>query len=386
MLAAVRVALLIAGFHPLVGGAEKQARLLAKTLHQRHDIDFTVVTRGAAGTPLVDAVDGIPVIRAPNSVRSRWLASSSYLGAGLAFLALQPRRFDIYHCVQSYSPATLAVLAARIRGGRVIVKVTASNELGEAAELRRLPFFRTRMRLLERVDAFVALTGQVERELMSLGIDQSRIVQIPNGVEIPPPAGIDERRTIRQRLGMDRVAPVVVYAGRLSQEKGLVSLLKAWAMLHRVRPEARLVFVGPGGHVRNVEQQLVDMVRELALGESVRFVGAVPDVAPYLAAADVFVLPSRSEGLSNALLEAMAHGKSIVTTDIDGNSFVAADRDCLKVAVDDSHALYTAIAALVEHADLRERLGRSARDLAIRQFSIEAVSDRYLALYRRVSS
>jgi glycosyltransferase involved in cell wall biosynthesis len=383
MLPAVRVALVIAGYHPRVGGAEKQARLLAKTLRDRHGIDFTVLTRGAAGAPALDIIDGIRVIRTPTSERSRWLASGAYLSGGLAFLALQRHAFDVYHCIQSYSPATLATLAARLRGGRVIVKVTASNLLGEAAELRRLPFFRARMKLLERVDTFVALTDQVERELLSLGIDRRRVVQIPNGVRIAAAPGLDERKAIRQRLGLDVNSSIVIYVGRLSEEKGLVTLLRSWALVQRLQPDARLLLVGPGGHFRNVEEELGELVGALGLRDSVQFVGAVPDVGAYLDAADVFVLPSRSEGLSNSLLEAMAHGKAIVTTDIDGNAFIASDRECLKVPVDDIDALAAAIGTLLAHADVRDRLGRSARDLAVQRFSIEAISDRYVALYRR---
>ncbi|HEY1587367.1 MAG TPA: glycosyltransferase family 4 protein [Polyangia bacterium] len=379
----MRVALLIAAYHPRVGGAEKQARLLARRMRARHDVDFTVVTRGADGAPAIETLDGTRVVRIPSSDRNRWLASSAYLSAGLAVLALQPRRFDVYHCVQSYSPATLGALAARLRGGRLIVKVTASNLLGEAAELRRLPFFAARMRLFERVDEFVALTPQVERELVALGIEPRRIVQIPNGVEIAQPITADGKRELRRRLGLDADSPLAIYVGRLSEEKGLLTLLRAWAQVVRARPDARLALVGAGGLVRSVEAALVETVEELGLHGSVRFTGAVDDVGPYFNAADIFVLPSRTEGLSNALLEAMAHGKAIVTTDIDGNSFIAADRQCLKVAADDVEALSAAITTLVESAPLRDRLGLAARQLAIDELSIESVCDRYFALYRR---
>lgn len=378
----MRIALLIAAFHPLVGGAERQAMLLAKTLRARHGAELTVVTRGAQGAPARETLDGIRIIRAPAALRNRWIASAAYLATSLPFLTIRAAPFSVYQCIQSYSPATIGAIAARVRGGRLIVKVTASNQLGEAAELRRLPFFRLRMKLFERVDAFVALTDQIERELVALGISPRRIVQIPNGVALAPPTSIDECQAARRALGLDASAPTIVYTGRLSQEKGLDTLVQAWCEVVRRRPDALLLIVGAGGRVRNIEATLRADVARRGLGEQVRFVGSVADVKPYLIAADAFVLPSRSEGFSNALLEAMASGKPIVTTNIDANAILAHDRHCLKVPADDAAALAAALLALCDSAVLRERLGAAALALARERFSIEAISDRYMALYR----
>jgi glycosyltransferase involved in cell wall biosynthesis len=378
----MRIALLIAAFHPRVGGAERQAMLLARTLQQRHGAELTVVTRGAPGAPARETLDGIRIVRAPAAERNRWIASAAYMATSVPFLTLRREPFAVYQCVQSYSPATIGAIAARIRRGRLIVKVTASNQLGEAAELRRLPFFRLRMKLLDRVDTFVAITGQIERELVALGIGPERIVKIPNGVAIGAPPTRERQRMRKQELGVDETTPVAVYTGRLSEEKGLDVLIDAWAHVVVAHPQARLFIVGAGGQVRNVEAALRATVAQRALAASVRFVGSVTDVTPYLEAADLFVLPSRSEGFSNALLEAMAAGKAIVTTDIDANASLTHDTHCLKVPAGDAPALHRALATLLDDAALRARLGSAALQLARDRFSIETIADRYMALYR----
>jgi glycosyltransferase involved in cell wall biosynthesis len=346
-------------------------------------MEITVFTRGRRGAPRTEVAQGLSIVRAPFADSGRWAASASYLATGLPFLTARGRAFDVYHCVQSYSPATLGSLAARIRGGRVVVKVTASNQLGEAKELRRLPLFRLRMKILERVDTFVALTTEIRDELLDLGVSASRICQIPNGVEIPAREADLAVAPLRIRWRLRPEAPVVTYTGRLSSEKGLEILLSAWSRVAQHPTHPQLLLVGPGSHVRNVESQLHRMVGEHRLEDSVRFVGEVADVSPYLSLADVFVLPSRSEGLSNALLEALAHGKPVVVTDIPGNGIITHDCEGLKVPVDDAEALADALLSLIADPNLRARLGGAARATAINRFSIESVARQYVAVFQR---
>jgi len=128
-----------------------------------------------------------------------------------------------------------------------------------------------------------------------------------------------------------------------------------------------------------------EALAEQLLGDSancVEFVGQVDDPFPFLAASDIFILPSRSEGMSNALLEAMAHGLPCIATDIPGNSdIITPEKDGLLVRLDDPQDLAAAIGRLVTDQGLRERLGRGAARTVAERYSIAGTADRYVALY-----
>lgn len=363
------------------GGAERSTMLLIKRLMHAHGVEFDVYTRG----PVSGVLAGVRVFATPACRSSRWVSSASYIG--LSVPRLVARKPYIIHAVQAYSPATIGVLAKSITRAPVIVKLTGSAELGEVAEIRRLPFSRTRVRLLSRVDRFVALTRIMGAELQSLGIPADRIEQIPNGVEIPPLAGVQRaRKEVRRILGIGDSRFVALFVGRLSSEKRIDVLINAWREVTARIPDAVLLIVGAGGGVRDVEQPLRTQAASAVQAGSVVFVGQLADPQAYYAAADVFVLPSESEGMSNALLEAMASGLPVVTTQIPANEEVVQDGvHGVAVPAGDSRVLAEALLALAGEPDVRARMGAATRRTIEEGFSIDSVAGRYYDLYRRLN-
>lgn len=146
-------------------------------------------------------------------------------------------------------------------------------------------------------------------------------------------AGPQQRWQAREDLGLPH-GPIAVCVGRFSRQKGQDVLVEAWRDVARAAPEATLVLVGDGPTRAEVEA---------AAGPGIRFVGATDNPRPYLAAADVAVMPSRWEGLSLAMLEAMASGRSLVVTDVAGAEVVARSQGGAVVPVDDAAALAGAL-------------------------------------------
>jgi glycosyltransferase involved in cell wall biosynthesis len=159
-----------------------------------------------------------------------------------------------------------------------------------------------------RSDAIVCVSER-EREIGAAAGIRCRYESVVNGVDIGEFRGASrpERESIRLRLGM--VSPVVVCVGRLCAQKGQDTLLEAWPLVQRELPTASLVLVGDGP-MRNA--------LEARAPRNVRFEGEQTNVRDWLVAADVVVFPSRWEGMSLALLEAMACGQSVVATDVAG--------------------------------------------------------------------
>jgi glycosyltransferase involved in cell wall biosynthesis len=207
-----------------------------------------------------------------------------------------------------------------------------------------------------------------------------RIVQIPNGVELPPAVTAAERSHARDALRVS--GKVALYVGRLDAEKGVDGLIRAWRTVHTRVDNATLLIVGHGPEQRRLEH----LLREHPLSAaSVQLRGAVRDVRPYLQAADLFILPSRSEGISIALLEALAAGLPVVATEVGGNREVLGGSDVgVLVPPNDPEHLASAISdALAAELD-RDRVAAAARTHVAENFSLGHVVDAYEQLYARV--
>jgi glycosyltransferase involved in cell wall biosynthesis len=374
----LRICLVTANFWPAWGGAEGQCRLLARELRRRkHEV--TVLTRGWSGAPAEDAVDGVRIRRISVPGSGHW-RSALWTLAAARWLRARGREFDLLQAYQMLSPAHAAILGrGRRRGQPVVVRPACSGVDGDVAEMRRLPLTWVRCRLLRTVSAFVTLSAAIETELAELGVGAVPCRRIQNGVDTERFRPVDpaERIALRAslRLPPDRV--LCVFVGRLVPQKNPEALLDIW----RARPpgEAHLLLVGDGP----LRSALAARIAADRSGDRVTLVGATCDSASYLRASDLFVLPSRAEGMPNALLEALACGLPAVATDVPGSREVlegGGDAGRL-VPVGDPTALAEAIARLVRDPAMRQGLGLRASAAVRERYDIHRVVDRYLAVY-----
>jgi glycosyltransferase involved in cell wall biosynthesis len=264
--------------------------------------------------------------------------------------------------------------------------VTTIGELGEVKQIREMPFSRLRLWLIKRVSAWAALTSEMKKELVGLGIEPNRIRVINNSTDIPSERGYEPKTKARLRLelglGPEKIG---IFVGRLSDEKNLDVLIRAWKDVRAKFEGARLLILGAGGAYRNVEARLRDLVEELGLAKSVQFLGHVDRAKDYVLASDVFVLPSRTEGMSNALVEALACGAAIVATDIPGNTELCTDREnALLVPVGDVVATAAAIEEILASPMLAERLGKAARRTAEERLSVDRMVAAYMDAYQAI--
>ncbi|MGW4082553.1 glycosyltransferase [Streptomyces sp. NPDC004822] len=171
--------------------------------------------------------------------------------------------------------------------------------------------------------------------------------------------------------------PLVVCVGRLCRQKGQDVLLASWPEVVRRVPGARLVLVGDGPDGERLRR---------SAPASVRFAGAVADAAPWYRAADVVVLPSRWEGMALAPLEAMACGRPVVVTDVDGarESLPSAARAACLVPPDDPGGLARALTALLLDAPLRAELGALARAHTLAAHDLRRATDAVTDVYREL--
>lgn len=371
------------------GGVQAQSWRLLRGFKER-SVTTSVWTRNYHRLPRREVRDGIRIRRSPVLNRAtRVTNSGAYLADAAAWLVRHHSEYDVIHCQQMFGSAMAGLLARVLVRKPVVVRVSSTGELGEVADLRRMPLLSIRIRQLKKVDHWVALTRLMASEIETIGIERDRISIIPNAAVIPADsaANPETRARYRRRLGLD-YGRIAIYSGRLSSEKNLDVLLQAWAKVRggsNPDRDAHLLLAGAGGAFRNVESALHELVIKLHLGDWVHFLGHVSNVSDYLLAADLFILPTSTEGMSNALLEAMAAGNAIVTTDIEANREVVTDGDtALLVPPRDQEALSSAVHRIFESPDLGSRLGSRAREQATRRHSVRAMVDAYLGVYRRV--
>ncbi|MDR7423621.1 MAG: glycosyltransferase, partial [Armatimonadota bacterium] len=284
-----------------------------------------------------------------------------------------------YDVVQANGAATLKYLvAARRLSGRPWRLVYRAIGLGShwRRRLDRRMLYRW---LFAQTDRVVAVAAAVADDLVATsGVDRRRIVVIPNGVEPSRVAASEaDRRATRQTLGAADGDVVLVHVGNLAPEKNLTALVGLTAACRRHGLPVRAVLVGDGP----CRDEVARAVREGALEASVTMLPAQPRVGPYLAAADLYVSTSLSEGMPAALIEAGLAGLPVVAYAVGGVPEVIADGETgVLVPAGDDRALTETVVALAADQQRRARMGQTAR-LACRRFGIGAVAAAYHGLY-----
>jgi glycosyltransferase involved in cell wall biosynthesis len=357
------------------GGAESQVRTLARHM-RRQGQQVTILTPLLPWGPQVTAerLAELPVGR----VRYPYKPIVGGLVMGLrlaAFLWRKRARYDVWHAHVGHHFAAVACAMGALLGKPVVLKISGAWELehGLLAEGRG-PLNAFLRGLLKRATAVQAISARIARDLVRMGFPSDRVVVLPNAVD----TSRFQARTAPRAPGSPFTAVVV---GRLVQEKGLETLLQAWAAAFGDRDgAARLRLVGGGP----LEGPLRSEAERLGIAKQVELLGPSDRVAELLSEADAGVLPSRIEGLSNTLLEFMASGLPVIATRVSGSEdFVVTGRNGWLVDVGDVDALAGALRAAASlPPDALSVLGRNARDDVKAAAAIDAVVDRLLALYR----
>ena len=395
-----RVLFLTESFHPVLGGGERHVRDLATRL-AASGMEATVVTRcGDPAWPREERLDGVRVLRVPPSGPGR---RGKYLmvPAALAALRRECRQQDLLVVRGTRVLGLPGLLAARWLGRAVVLQPEVNGELsgevytwGTRVERGRVAAAirsgaRWRNRLLADADAFVAMSRQIEREMLDAGLRRKKVVYIPHGVDTErfrpvPPA---QRESLRQCLGLPQGARIAVYTGRLLRGKGLETLVEAFSAVAREDPQVHLVLVGSGqGQSLSIEHELSERIPQAGLAGRATLTGRVENVEHYLQAADVFVFPSVFEALGISLIEAAACGLPCVGARTGGIvDVIEHERSGLLFGPGDSSALAACLRTTLGDGGLRRAMGSRARALAQARFDVVDSLDRYRALFQELA-
>ena len=384
-----RVLMVTRRFWPLTGGAESAVAALAAEFRHEQAEPTIITSRWQTDWPPALVHRGVPVVRLAHPGGSAWRTLRAMLSLG-RWLRTRAGRFDIVY-VSMLRHEAYTVLSARRRGGwPVVLRAEGVGENGDCAWQAKANFGHRIGRACRTADAIVAPSQIAFDELLAAGYPVERVHLIPNGVAIPDaPADAAARQAARAALAAANAdlklpdgATLAVYTGWLHPAKGLTTLVDAWRIVAKQHRQARLWLVGEGP----LEDELEEQIKEVGLTGRVVLAGAFDAVDEILQAADLFVQPSPSEGLSFSLLEALAAGLPVVASDIPGNRLaIDAGEHGLLAPPGDATLWAAAIGTLLAEPQQAAKLAAAGRERVSREFSLGKMVAEHLALFRELA-
>jgi L-malate glycosyltransferase len=298
------------------------------------------------------------------------------IGRRIARLAAA-RRIDLLHCHQ-YSPFVYGRIATGWHR-RLKLVYTEHGRLSDAP-----PTWKRRLvnPLLAGFDgAIIAVSEELRRHMLEARFPAARVAVVRNGIEVGARPSAGDRGAARRALGITGAAPLAVSVARLDTVKDFGTLLDAFATVRRRLPDARLLIVGDGPERAWMTQRAA----RPDLDGAVVLLGYRDDVRAVIAAADVYVNSSISEGISITILEAMAAGLPVVATAVGGTPEVlTGDAGGVLVPSRDPGRLASALLELLADPDRRAAMGTAARRRLETAFTIDRMVDEYVNTYRRL--
>lgn len=392
----INVCLLTETFHPVTGGGETQARVLASGLAASGATVQVVTRRSDKSLPRREYLGPVRLWRVSPSGAGQFRKWGLVITALIILLRLR-HTYDVILVCGFRILGIPAVIAAGFLNKPCLLKADILGELsGEyfRAGLQRFglqprgllfrSMLKLRKRLLRRASGFIAISTAVEEELIECGVGHERISHIPNSVDTNRFSPVDgpTKDKLRGKLGIPGSGRIAIYTGRLETTKGLPSLLSAWRKIAGRHRDAHLLLVGTGGFgIHNCEAALREFVAQNSLDQCVTFVGSVENVNEYLQASDFFVFPSEREAFGISVIEALACSLPVITTTAGGLSdIVTAGQTAIVVPVGDVEALETAIEGVLGHGTGLQEIAAAGRDLVVRVYSQSQILHQYAQL------
>lgn len=369
---------------PIWGGAENQLSQLCPHILAR-GTKVTVLTRRWQKNLARKDFDGnTPVVRVGIPGNNRF-ATAVFILHLIAYIIWNRKHIDILHSHGAVKMGALCSVLSRYSNIKNITKIATA---GHVKPLTESFIGRLLLKYFKYSDAIIAMTEEITNELLAIGVNKHQIVNITNGVNCNRfvCASSQDRQNWKMEREISPSTITVLFSGRLVKRKGLDILLSSWADISSINPCVHLFILGSGTtQPDSVEEEMKKLVVQEGI-ENVTFFGESKNPEHYLGNVDIFVFPSRIEGFPNALMEAMASGLAIVSSDIGGVKPLIKHKETgLLFESENREDLTRQIVRLLESSEKRSELGYKARKLMKKEYSFETISSDYMALYTRLT-
>lgn len=362
----IKLVILSAFYEPYMSGAEQMVKVLAEELGDKYDI--TLITgrydknlmRFEHRRQFTIVRVGFGLKKLDKLIYPLWAAWAVYL--------FKP---DITHAVME-SYAGLALVLSRLSYPKTKRILTLQSGDLDDASIQKKFYIKWVWKLIHRSpDMVTAISSALAVRAKNLGVEESRIAITPNGIDLDEvPVDIKSQKNR------------AIIVARLSWEKDHQSLLKAWGLVLKEIPEAKLVIVGEGGERKNIEKT----IDEMKMQNSVSLLGFLSheEALIEIKRSDVFVCPSLAEGLGNVFIEAQACGVPPIGTRVGGIPDVIQDgRNGLLVEPRDPSAIAKAIIRVMKDDELRNKLSNFGLESS-RAFSWDLILEKFRNIYLQI--
>src|SRR5665213_1814329 len=382
-----RILLICDSYPPVLGGSEIEAQRVGASLIARGHLVHVICSGGPPMPPVREWTDplNIPVGILTRRSLGRWKDIVFALEVARKIWRSKGEYDIVYFLMQGLHVAT-GLPVARLRRIPIVMKISGS---GIVTMMRASFIGRLELKWLRKWAVRLMLLNEgMADEAAAAGFSREQLMWMPNPVNIDEfrPALPGEAAAWRRDRGIPEHACVVIYVGRLSQEKGLRGLIGGFARAANTVSEALLLVVGDGP----MRPELEALAREVMPNQNrIRFTGRIDaaEVPSWLRAGDIFALTSPAEGFSCALLEAMATGLASLVSDIPANrQLIDPEAQGIAVPYDSEEAIAQALLRLFGDRELRHRLGESGRRRVVENYSTDRVAERYEALFREAAT
>ena len=369
-------------FPPHFSGAGLQTLTLAKELSKR-GIKYFFVTVDNTGLPRRDNYQGFDIYRIEDGPKKH---GELVLWWNL-YRTLKPLRnqFDIIHASgATYRNSGVGIVGKALGKQTLAIISMAHNDLYHVGRTR---IGKVQSLLLRYVDRYVSLSRQITDEIKSLPLEHAKAVEIPQGVNTErfEPADVRERIRLRKKFALPE-RPIALYAGVFDTRKNVEWLVRTWMNHRDLFADWCLLLVGPPSRDerdKGLRENLIRQVKQAGMDRDVLFADFSPRLEDYYRTADLFILPSKNEGLPNVVLEAMACGLPCVVTRISGtDDLINHGESGMLFEVNDDSSFVSAIAPLLSDPQRRKFMGEAATTEIRTRFSSEISAERYLNLYQ----
>ena len=384
-----KVVMLIMDYLPLFSGHAIYLQRLIREI-QEVGTEVTILTPDFYRLAQCEILNGVEVRRFHfHPTESRWGLKVAL--RVMAYLISNINKFNILHIHGYLDIYGLMTVFNKLLGKRTIAQLVLLGADDPVTIGLRYKFKLIRMRLIAMLDRVMVISKPIAASYLQAELPEEKLVYIPQGVDtqVFRPASDKEKLLLRSEFGLLPHKRIVTFVGGVIRRKGVDLLIQAWKSIGQLYPDALLLIVGPDNFneddVNKVELNafvcmIKDQVRDNGL--NVRFTGRTNQVETYLKCSDVFVLPSRNEGFGNVILEAMACGIPPVISYMDGVSSETVQHGVDGLIVHDVEQLAESVSRLIEDSEYAARMGRNAREKAVRYFALDGIATKYNELYK----
>jgi glycosyltransferase involved in cell wall biosynthesis len=381
----MRICILSQSRLEVIGGVESYINSLNSWL-LNHKQDTIVISRGlynVKGSLKNNKIENYRVLRVPQVIYQVGLLFSSFMAVLRILKENKVKRIDVIHSVDSGYSGLAGVIASKIIGAPLCYSIHSHRRFLLSRYFKGFSgFFLSKFDycieryIYSKADRLIVLDANLKDYILSYRISPKKILEIPIAIRTKSFESIPSDE-MYQLQDLSKSDLVIGYVGRLEPEKNIFALLRAFKEALETKKNIFLIIIGDG----SLRKSLEIYSKNNNISDKVRFLGMQRNINYWLSMINIFVLPSKTEGMSIALLEAMAAEKAIIASNIPGISrMVKHKQTALLFDPNNSDQLKNAILQLVKDQNLRYELGRGAK-VDAKQYDLDTVYPKMLHLY-----